>query len=58
MVEVSVSMLDRVASVAAPDGSGREAAETGTVWSEAILTGKDAAVIVTGKQRFQLKALP
>ena len=32
------------AEVAAPVGRGKEAALTGTVWSEAMVTGIDAAV--------------
>ena len=40
MAEVSTSTAARVVSVAAPDGSGREAAETGWVaWKNVPVTG-------------------
>jgi hypothetical protein len=37
------------ADVAAPVGSGRDAALTGTVWSEAILTGIELAIVAAPK---------
>ncbi len=44
IVERVLFPVDCSAEVAAPEGSGSAVADTGTVWSEAIFTGIDAAV--------------